>query len=175
MAENPLAAATDMKPRTLLLVVGGGVVAGVAWRMWSNRSGGNRVLPDAVTATDDDYLNLGFAGEGAYAGSEDRRDVYGSGINLPVSEWIIRDTQGNRYLTDGTNITPLDDNPNVATPNTPTAPPSATQNQWAMAGLPAFAAEMDRDTFLQWARGDADVLKNPMVQAGIQARKATGQ
>ena len=110
-----ISAVTKMEPQKLLLIVGGGVAAGLLWRKMANRGSAPAATPTAVVA--EDGLPIGqFAPNGA-----DRRDTFGSSINLPGAGYVFRDpATGRRYFADEDgNITPLDS----VTADGPATPP----------------------------------------------------
>lgn len=118
-------AVTNIPPKRMVLIVGGGLAVGLLWRYMSGRSSG----PSGGTVAGDS-TGLPLPTVGNLGGSEttgDRRDVWGSGITLPVSKWIIEDSEGNQYVTDGSVIDPLTPTPSGDTdPPSPTTPPPTT-------------------------------------------------
>jgi hypothetical protein len=113
---------TNMPPQRLLLIVGGGIAAGLLWRKYANKGGAATTGGSSANPYDSmqGAGNLGAFGSSLEStngtnDSADRRDVFGSGINLPVTEWVIVGADGKRYLTNGETITPLD----TATATTP--------------------------------------------------------
>lgn len=110
-----LSAATNMDPKRLLLIVGGGVAIGLGWRYWNKRNGGAAV-PSTVDTAQQDLLNTGFstvgagAGSGTGSGSNDRRDTVANGtLPLPIVSYLVRDDNGALYQVTGDSFTPLSD------------------------------------------------------------------
>lgn len=97
-----LSAVTKMPPQRLMLVVGGGVAAGLLWRKFSKKTAAPAfTVPESTVP--EDYLAPNRAAD------NNRRDqLEAGGIQLPVSQWIVS-IGGQRYLTsDGVNFTPID-------------------------------------------------------------------
>ena len=134
MAANPF---TSMPPKTLALVVVGGVGAGLIWRRFAKAkaggAGGAITAPTAADSVDVNQLALsgsstGNLGAGSAAGGStssypdptSAREV--GSITLPVVRWVVT-VGGNDYLTDGTTMEPL----NSGAANPPTVPDNTAQ------------------------------------------------
>lgn len=102
---------TKLKPKTLAIIAVGGIGLGLAWRHFSGKSTAT-VNADGSLAGDTSTLGLPGSSTGALAGSTTgdqtdtgtTRDV--GTITFPVVKWVI-DIDGEEFLTDGTNIWPL--------------------------------------------------------------------
>lgn len=114
MADAPPNPIGKLSPRQLTLIAAGGVGLGLLWRSRSKNATAGQV-PDTVSALDD-YNNVGFdtVGNIGTPTGTDRREVSNNGINLPTLGWVV-DVGGNKFWTDGTNLSPLE--PTVTAPN----------------------------------------------------------
>lgn len=121
--ENPVGNITKMKPKTLALVVVGGIGLGLIWRRvsGSKKAAAQSATGSATDLTGVDLSQLALAANSAGNLSGPLSDVQGSGlggpntgttrdvgsINLPVTRWIIT-IGGIDYMIDDTgNITPI--------------------------------------------------------------------
>ena len=122
-----------LPPKKLALVAVGGIGAGLLWKKFGKKKAVGAVPSTAAAGGGTDTSQFALAGSstGPYAGASGgtstaipdvsgTRDVGGNGITLPVLSWIIKDSNGVEYRTDGSTITPL-------TPAVPTATQGGTQ------------------------------------------------
>lgn len=138
---------TNLEPRTLVMVVGGGVAAGFLWRFMSKDK--QPTLPDQIDYIDD-YNNTALETVGGDAGN--RRSLFGDTFDIPVQGYLFKGADGVWYTTDdsgqiipvsdavdsggdnrgdddrsdGGDVTPIFPSPTVKKP-TPTVKPPSTR------------------------------------------------
>lgn len=83
MADNPIKSVTSLPPRTLMLIVGGGLAAGLVWRRMAGNKSSGFAVPSTLSAGDQsmqDLYNTAFETVGG-----DRRYMYGSNVPQPAA------------------------------------------------------------------------------------------